>query len=309
LLPGKGKGAVLDAGIATGPASADLARIMAILSIQSQVVSGYVGNSAAVFALQRVGREVWPVPTTLLSHHPGHGGADGGRISPELLNRLLDGLVNRGCFSHCQAVLSGYLGHEDAAACVARAVKLAKAGTPGAVYLCDPVLGDDGRLYVRGEIVTAMHELILQADILTPNDFELALLTGHACANRQTALQAMRLLQSKGPRLVVLSSFAGDDTPAGTLDLLALDGADAWALNVRRFEQKFHGAGDLFAALFLEEWLTSGRDTGRALGGACAAVQAILGETAGLLADALQLIGAQHLLDAPPRLFVPQRIG
>lgn len=278
---------------------------MSILSIQSQVVSGHVGNSAAVFALQRLGREVWPLPTTLLSHHPGHGGAAGGPVPAALQESLLDGMVSHGCFARCEAVLSGYLGHEDSAECVRRAAGLARAGTPGAIYLCDPVLGDEGRLYVRPEIVAAVRQLAAIADIVTPNAFELHLLARRETATRAEALDAMRILQGEGPGIVLLSSFAGADTPPGTLDLLLADGPAAWRLNIPDLGRKFHGAGDVLAALFLHAWLP-GRDSAAALARAVAALQAMLAETAARGADELLLIPAQALLAAPPDGFIPE---
>jgi pyridoxine kinase len=281
---------------------------MAILSIQSQLAAGYVGNSAAVFALQRLGREVWPLPTVLLSHHPAHGGSQGGPVPVGLQADMLEGLARRGGFSSCEAVLSGYLGQGQAADIVRRAVAGAKAGTPGAVYLCDPVLGDDGRFYVGQEIVAPMRELASMADILTPNAFELGVLSGENVATRQQALHAMRVLQARGPGIVVLTSFAGTDTPAATLDVMALDGAAAWRLNLPSFAQKFHGAGDLFAAVFLDAWLPR-RDTGAALGKAGSVLQAVLGATAARAADELLLIESQDLLAAPPVVFVMERIG
>lgn len=285
---------------------------MGILSIQSQVAAGHVGNSAAVFALQRLGREVWPIPTTLLSHHPGHGGAQGSALPAALLDRVLVGLLNHGCFSRCEAVLSGYLGHAEIAATVLRAVELAKAKPAGAVFMCDPVLGDDGRLYVSGDIVAAMHNLAAKADIITPNAFELSVLSGQDCSSRADALRAMRLLAGKGPGIVLLSSFVGSDTPPGTLDMLALDGAAAWALNVPELGRKFHGAGDLFACLFLDAWL-AGRDTRLALGKACASVQAVLAQTVlakitARGAGELQLIEAQTLLAKPRKQYNPEPI-
>ena len=281
---------------------------MAILSIQSQLAAGYVGNSAAVFALQRLGREVWPLPTVLLSHHPAHGGSQGGPVPVHLLTSMLDGLVSRGGFGRCEAVLSGYLGQAEAADIVGRAVAGARAGTPGAVYLCDPVLGDDGRFYVGQDIVTPMHALAAIADIVTPNAFELGVLSGETVATRQQALQAMRVLQARGPGIVVLTSFIGADTPPATLDVMALDGAAAWRLNLPGFTQKFHGAGDLFAAVFLDAWLAQ-RDTGAALGKAGSATHAVLGATALPAADELLLIESQHLLPAPTVVFSPERIA
>ena len=280
---------------------------MAILSIQSQVACGHVGNSAAALALQRLGREVWAVPTMLLSHHPGHAGAAGGALPSALLNRILDGLGHHGCFSRCDAVLSGYLGEAENAEAVSRAVALAKSGTKGAVYLCDPVLGDDGRLYVAEPIVAAMHNLAAMADMMTPNAFELSVLTGHACDTRKDALAAMRILQDKGPKIVVLTSFAGAGTASGMLEILAVDGPDAWVLGVPDFGRKFHGAGDLFAALFLDAWLER-RDTNAALKAAAGAVHAVLARTAERHSDELVLIGKWE--NAPPdRQFLAERMA
>jgi pyridoxine kinase len=280
---------------------------MAILSIQSQLAAGYVGNSAAVFALQRLGREVWPLPTVLLSHHPAHGGSEGGPIPVGLQASILDGLASRGGFERCEAVLSGYLGQPDAANIVRRAVACAKAGTPGAIYLCDPVLGDDGRFYVSPEIVARMRDLAAMADIATPNAFELGVLSGDVVATRQQALRAMRVLQARGPGIVVLTSFVGTDTPPATLDVMALDATAAWRLCLPSLAQKFYGAGDLFAAVFLDAWLAQ-RDTGLALGKACSALHAVLDATAAQAADELLLIESQHLLATPPVVFAAERI-
>jgi pyridoxine kinase len=238
-----------------------------------------------------------------------------------LLTTVLDGLTSHGCFNHCEAVLSGYLGHADAAAVVSDAVERAKAGTPGSVYLCDPVLGDDGRFYVGDEIVAAMHNLAAKADILTPNAFELGVLSGTDCRTRADALRAMRALQSRvpkntgpesGPKTVLLTSFSGSDTPAETLDMIAVDGAASWQLSIPNLPQKFHGTGDILAALFLDAWLIS-RDTGAALGKACSALQGVLALTAaqstGRKADEPLLIEAQNLLAAPQLFFVPERIS
>ncbi len=281
---------------------------MAILSIQSQLAAGYVGNSAAVFALQRLGREVWPLPTVLLSHHPAHGGSTGGPIPVDLQAGILGGLASRGGFAQCEAVLSGYLGQAAAADTVRRAVADAKAGTPNAVYLCDPVLGDDGRLYVAEDIVAQMRDLAAIADIVTPNAFELGLLSGARVATRQQALQAMRILQARGAGIIVLTSFTGTDTPPATLDVMALDGAAAWRLNLPGLAQKFYGAGDLFAAIFLDAWLAE-RDTAAALGKACSATHAVLAATAASAADELLLIASQHLLVAPTVVFAADRIA
>jgi pyridoxine kinase len=282
--------------------------VKGILSIQSQVVSGHVGNSAAVFALQRLGAEVWPIPTTLLSHHPGHGGAQGGPISIQLLQSLIAGLAARGCFPRCAAVLSGYLGQAEVADIVRDAVTRAKAATKNCVYLCDPVLGDDGRTYVTPAVVTAVHNLAAFADILTPNAYELSLLAGHALQNRNDVLHALRAVQAIGPRIVVLSSFSGTDTPANTLDVMAVDGSSAWRLSVPLIAAKFFGAGDVFSALFLNFWLPN-RDTAAATRKACSALFGVLTQTALRHTGELALVEAQDLLAAPSQIFAAERIA
>ncbi len=272
------------------------------------MVSGHVGNAAAVFALQRLGHEVWPLPTILLSHHPGHGGAQGRATAMALLTDLLDGLDARGCFARCEAVISGYLGQAEQAAIVRDAVSRARAGGHKSVYLCDPVLGDDGRTYVSHDVVTELHNLAALADILTPNAYELSLLSGQVFATGAQALAAMRLLQRQGPGVVVLTGFTGQDTAPGTLDVLALDGAAAWRLRLPNLAQKFSGAGDLFAALFLSFWLNA-HDTGKAVGKACSALHGVLAETVALGADELALIPAQNLLARPARTFLAERLA
>jgi pyridoxine kinase len=280
---------------------------LGILSIQSQVVAGHVGNSAAVFALQRLGREVWAVPTVLLSHHPGHGGAQGGVLPPGLLADLLAGFAARKGFARCEAVISGYLGQAAVAGIVRDAVAQARAADKNTIYLCDPVLGDDGHTYVSHEVVTSMHNLAAMGDIVTPNDYELFLLTGQRFFNRAGALGAMRVLQARGPRLVILTSFSGADTAPGMIDVLAADGAQAWRVSVPRLAQKFSGAGDLFAALFLHFYL-SARDAAAALGQACAVLAGVLEQTARMQADELALIAAQNLLAMPEQKFAVERL-
>jgi pyridoxine kinase len=203
--------------------------------------------------------------------------------------------------------LSGYLGQPESAGTVREAVAQAKSGSPGAIYLCDPVLGDDGRLYVNDAIVAEVRALTAIADIVTPNAFELGLLSGQALPARQDALRAMRALQASGPGIVLLTSFAGADTPADSLDVMAVDGTRAWRLNIPSLDQKFYGAGDLFAAIFFDAWLPR-RDTAAAVERACSVLHAVLVQTAARRADELLLIETQHLFAKPQFLFVAELI-
>ncbi|HEX7389839.1 MAG TPA: pyridoxal kinase [Acidiphilium sp.] len=263
---------------------------MAILSIQSQVLNGEVGNSAAGFILARLGHEVWPLPTTLLSHHPGHGPTEGGPVKPARLAALIEGLSQRNAFVRCDAVLSGYLGVEAAVPVVLDAIARARSANPGALYACDPVIGDAGRAYVPETLIGAFRDrLIPLADIAFPNPFELATLTGSTPRNRAGAFTAMDTL---GPRIVVLTGFDGADTATGTLDILLRDGQTRYAVSAPRLGQHFSGAGDAFAAFFMARFLID-RNAPAALQAATAAESTLLETTAQLGAEDLSIIAAQ----------------
>lgn len=145
-----------------------------VLSIQSQVVYGHVGNAMATFALNRLGHEVWPVPTVLYSNHPGHGGMTGAVQPGAALTALIDGLDARAMLAGTRAVLSGYLGAADHADVVIHALDRIAQAAPGTPYCCDPVMGDDGKgIYVKSGIPEAIRDrLVPRAAILKPNAFE-----------------------------------------------------------------------------------------------------------------------------------------
>lgn len=220
-----------------------------VLSIQSQVVFGHVGNSAAQFALQCLGHEVWGVPTVLFSNHPGHGGFAGAPVPAETLGTLVGGLAERGFLSGCKAVLSGYLGHQDHVRQVAEAVALARAANPDVLFCCDPVMGDSPKgTYVRDGIPEGMAAtLVPLADILTPNAFELGLLSGIAVVDPDSALRAARSLSCP---LTVVTSVPIPAQPT-SLGCLAVTRGAAWLCTVEKLDRVPPGTGDLFAALFL----------------------------------------------------------
>src|SRR6185436_14130055 len=163
----------------------------AILSIQSDVVHGHVGNGAARFALQRLGIEVWALPTVLLSNHPGHPKFRGETTPPAQLRALVAGLAENGWLSRCVGIISGYLGAADQAAVVAEAVAQVKQANPSAHYLCDPVFGDDDGAYAKPGVAEAMaRHLVPLADIVAPNRFELASLTARPVQSASDAVAA-----------------------------------------------------------------------------------------------------------------------
>jgi pyridoxine kinase len=279
---------------------------MNILSIQSQVAWGHVGNAAAVFPLQRLGAEVWAVPTVLFSNHPGHGGFRGQPVAPALISDLVAGMAERGALPGCDAVLAGYLGSLETGAAVLEAVARVKAANPAAWFCLDPVIGDAGRVYVRAGIPEYLRDQALPlADLATPNQFELEWLTGQKVATLAEAKAALSRLQAMGPRCVLATSLALEDTPADSLDLLAAEAGACWRLRTPLMPQHFSGAGDTMAALFLFHRLASG-SVRTALEAAASSVHGLLRRTAEAGASELLTVAAQEEFVRPSRRFTAE---
>lgn len=273
---------------------------MNVLSIQSDVVYGHVGNAAARFALQRLGHEVWAIPTVLLSSHAGYARVGGESLSADLLRRVLDGLGANGWLGTCDAVLSGYLGHADHAGVVADAVRRAKAANRDALYCLDPVFGDAGRAYAKPGVAEAMaRELLPVADIVTPNVFELTSLTSVAIRDADDALVAVRRL---GRPVVVVTSVPLEQGRIGTL---AVSNDEAWLASTPLLENPPHGSGDLMAALFLAHRL-AGRSLCDALASTAASVFDILEKSVAVRSHEMLLIERQDALVMPPENPAPQ---
>ncbi len=285
---------------------------MNILSIQSHVTYGHVGNSAAVFPLQRLGFEVWPLHTLQFSNHAGYAGFTGQVFGAQHLREVVDGLAARGVLGTCDAVLSGYLGAAEVGAAVCDAVARVKAANPTALYACDPVMGDgEGGLYVDAALPELFRDRALAlADIVTPNLFELQTLTGARVVTLDQAVSAARGLVARGPGVVLVTGLRHQTTRAGEIELLAVTARGAWRLITPLLpcDPQPNGAGDLLAALFLGHYLRT-RDAGQALEAAAAATFAVLDATRIAGARELQLIAAQDEIVAPRRHFPAERIG
>ena len=284
-----------------------------ILSIQSWVATGHVGNAAAMFPLQRLGAEVWAVHTVQFSNHPGHGAFAGQVFTGDMVRAVIDGIEARGLLARCDAVLSGYMGDAAVGAAVLHAASRAKAANPACLYCCDPVIGDTGRgVFVRPGIPELLaNQAVPGADILTPNQFELERLTGRACPTLAAAAGAARALQGRmapdGRRTVLVTSLLVSDTPPDELDMLAVDGAGAWLLRVPLLPIDPNGAGDAIAALFLLHLLRT--DSAKAaVEAAGSAVAGLLRRTAAANAPELLLIEAQEEFAAPSRRFTAQPV-
>jgi pyridoxine kinase len=281
---------------------------LAILSIQSAVAYGHVGNSVAVFPLQRLGFEVWPVDTVQFSNHTGYDSWRGRAWDAAAIDDVIRGIGERGAFPQCEAVLSGYLGDVALGEAVLNAVTAVKAANPQALYCCDPVIGDDhSGVFVRPGIADLLRDRALaEADILTPNRFELAMLSGCDIRGLTDALAAAAALRARGPRLVLVTSLPGTDD--GEIAMLATGRDGAWRVATPRLPMIANGAGDLTAALFVGRYLQNG-DTAAALAATAAAVYAVLEETLRRAEPELAIIAAQALLTDPPRRFPVHRIS
>ncbi|MEE9194701.1 MAG: pyridoxal kinase PdxY, partial [Alphaproteobacteria bacterium] len=268
------------------------------------------------FPLQRLGFEVWPLHTLQFSNHAGYESFTGQVFSAEHLREVVDGLAARGVLGACDAVLSGYLGSAEAGAAVLDAVARVKAANPGALYACDPVMGDrasggDGGLYVDAALPGFFRDRALAlADIGTPNVFELETLTGTRVVTLDDAVAAARGLVARGPGVVLVTGLRHDTTRAGEIELLAVTGDNAWRLATPLLpcDPQPNGAGDLLAALFLGHYLRA-RDPGPALQAAAAANFAVLAATQVAGTRELQLIAAQDGIVAPRRHFSAERIA
>jgi pyridoxine kinase len=280
-----------------------------ILSIQSHVVYGHVGNSAAVFPLQRLGREVWPLMTVQFSSHAGYTGWRGRAFDAAMVDDCVSGLEAIGVLSRCAGVLTGYLGKAEIGEAALRAFERVRVASGEAAYACDPVIGDVGRgSYVAAGVAEFFRDrALLAATIATPNAFELEWLTGEQAHDLQKARLAIVSLRGRGPRVVVAKSLNLDDTPPGALDMLAGDESGFWRLRTPKLPITVNGAGDLFAALFFHHWLET-RATPEALSRAASSVHAVVTATLAAGSRELVLIAAQDELTRPPQLFAAEAV-
>lgn len=282
---------------------------MNVLSLQSHVCYGHVGNSAAVFPMQRLGIDVWPVNTVEFSNHPGYGGFKGKVFEPEFVEDLLAGIDARGVLLDCDGVLSGYLGNAGIGEAVVGAVGRVKAANPAALYCCDPVIGDVAEgVYVRPGVPELLRERAVPvADLLTPNHFELEHLTGQKVASLSDIRSALRMLSGRGPQVILVTSLRLDDTPDDAVDLMAWQGGDLARLRTPLLPSSVHGAGDAMAALFLVHFLRE-RDAASAMAKAGSSIFGLVARTAGKGSRELLLVEAQEEFVNPTRSFRPERV-
>jgi pyridoxine kinase len=282
---------------------------VSILSIQSSVAYGHVGNSAAVFPLQRLGVEVWPVHTVHFSNHTGYGAWRGPLLPADDVRAVIQGVEERGAFPAVDAVLSGYQGGEDIGDVILDAVAKVKAANPDAIYACDPVMGNArSGCFVHPAIPVLLRERVVPAaDVITPNQFELGFLTDTEPRTIDETLASVDLARAMGPSTVLVTSVERPDAPEDTIEMMAVTGDGAWVVQTPRLPMKANGSGDVTAALFTAHLLESG-DPAVALARTASSVFDLLQTTLDSGERELQLVQSQDEIASPRMQFDVTRL-
>jgi pyridoxine kinase len=282
---------------------------MNILSIQSHVAYGHVGNASATFPMQRLGVEVWPIHTVQFSNHTGYGAWKGRVFDAPIIEELVAGIGERGVLPSCDGVLSGYMGSADIGNAILSAVKKVREANPRALYCCDPVIGDVGRgVFVRPGIPEFLRDQALaQADIVTPNHFELDYLSGLVTDTLADVKEAVAAVQRLGPRVVLVTSLHTRETPQDSIDLLVGEGGAFWRVRTPKLSLNVNGAGDAIAALFFVHYVRTD-SAATALGEASASIYGLLKRTADAGSREILIVAAQDEFVAPTQRFPVEAI-
>jgi len=282
---------------------------MNILSIQSHVAYGHVGNDAATFPLQRMGVEVWPVHTVQFSNHTGYGSWKGRVFDAGMIGEVVAGIEQRGVLGECDGVLSGYMGSAEIGMAILETLANVRRANPGAKYCCDPVIGDVGRgIFVREGIPEFMkNKAVPAADIITPNQFELDYLSGRTSKTLRQTRDAVKAVHNLGPSVILVTSLLTDETPADAIDLLASDASGCFIVRTPKLPLVVNGAGDAIAALFFAHYLQD-PNLAEALSSAVSAIFGVLAKTAENGAREIQLVAAQDEIVKPSRVFTAEAL-
>jgi pyridoxine kinase len=283
---------------------------VAILSIQSHVAYGHVGNRAAVFPLERLGYEVWPINTVQFSNHTGYGSWTGEIFTAAHLALVWSGVKARGVLGECEAILSGYMGSAEIGQFVLQAVDQVKAAKPGALYCCDPVMGDYGRGFFVAEGIPEFisRQAVACADIVTPNQFEAETISGSVIASVDDAKRACEAIHRMGPSVVLITSFMPSERSDSCISMFlsSKEGFRMITTPELPVEPPLNGAGDLTAALFLGRYLPE-RDAVGAFELMADSVFSVFERSFASRSRELDLVKAQEEIAAPSRRFEAKR--
>jgi pyridoxine kinase len=282
---------------------------MNLLSIQSHVAYGHVGNASAVFPLQRLGAEVWPVHTVQFSNHTGYGAWRGQVFEAGLVRDVVAGIEERGVLPKCDGVLSGYMGDAAIGEAVLEAAAKVRAANGRAQYCCDPVIGDVGRgVFVRPGIPEFMRDRAVKAaDVITPNQFELNYISGSETTSLANTLQAIDKVHATGPKTILVTSVHIEDTPKASIDLIASGAEGKFRLRTPLLEISVNGAGDAIAALFFFHLLKT-NSSAEALSNAASSIFGLMKRTRDANSREILLVAAQEEFADPSNRFRAEKI-
>jgi pyridoxine kinase len=272
-----------------------------VLSIQSHVVFGHAGNSAAEFPMRRLGVNVWPLNTVQFSNHTQYGHWTGSAIDGSQIQDLVEGIGAIGVLPRCDAVLSGYLGTPEQAQAVVEIVRAVKAANPHARYFCDPVMGAAGGCKVEPGIQEFLVESMPQiADAMMPNHTELQRLVGRMLDTVEEAVDACREVMERGPKLVLVKHLLDRNSPADRFNMLVVTRREAWVGQrpLYPFARQPVGVGDLTSAVFVARTLL-GDPVRSAFEHTLAAVNAVVRATWDAGRYELELVAAQDEIARP----------
>ena len=283
---------------------------MNILSIQSAVAYGHVGNSAAVFPLQRIGHEVWPVHTVNFSNHTGYGAWKGPVLPADDVAAVIAGVEERGAFPLVDAILTGYQGAPTIADVIIDTVARVKEANPKAIYACDPVMGNaKSGCHVADEIPPMLRSKVVPvADIIFPNQFELGYLTERDVTDLDSTLAAVEAARDMGPKTVVVTSVERPETAElDVMEMLVANSEGTWMVQTPRLPMKRNGSGDVTAALFTGHLLNSA-DPADALEKTASSVYDLLRLTFEADSRELKLVESQEFFAHPAMQFGVEKL-
>ena len=279
---------------------------MGILSIQSYVITGHVGNAAACLPLQLLGFDVWTLNTVVLSNHPAVRPPKSQINNPQKILDFFDGICELGLLVECEAVLGGYLENAANGAAMVEIAAKVKQFNKRALFICDPVMGDNDRIYVKGDIVNFYkNNAIGLADVILPNAFEAYLLTGVEVTDIESAIKAIEIMKNYGPKIVIISGVNIPNTEK-LATLMSFEN-EVWLTMAPKVAAPSQGAGDLLSALFTGHYLKN-ENPKDSFNLAVAGVHAALVYAKMISHEFLPLVSAQSSIINPPKIFSTKRI-
>ncbi|AIR03641.1 MULTISPECIES: pyridoxal kinase PdxY [Cedecea] len=283
-----------------------------ILAIQSHVVFGHAGNSAAEFPMRRLGANVWPLNTVQFSNHTQYGKWTGSVMPASHLSEIVQGIADIGQLQRCDAVLSGYLGSAEQGEHILSIVRQVKAANPNAKYFCDPVMGhpEKGCIVAPGVAEYHTRYAMPASDIIAPNLIELEILSGHSVNNVAEAVATARELIAQGPEIVLVKHLARAGYQQDRFEMLLVTAEEAWHIHrplVDFGERQPVGVGDVTSGLLLVK-LLQGATLREALEHVTAAVYDIMIVTKRMAEYELQLVAAQDGIAKPEHYFTAVKL-